>query len=122
MQVHPDDALLMDRYARMQERFEWLGGYEYESMSRKIVQGLGFSEADMDRPVQRFSGGQKTRINLAKALVRRPDYLFWMNRRTISMWICWNGLNHTFYRMVAVSSSCLMTGISWIALQQAFSK
>lgn len=76
MQVHPDDALLMDRYARMQERFEWLGGYEYESMSRKIVQGLGFSEADMDRPVQRFSGGQKTRINLAKALVRRPDYLF----------------------------------------------
>ena len=76
MQAHPDDEGLMNRYARMQERFEWLGGYEYESMSRKIVQGLGFSEADMDRPVQSFSGGQKTRINLAKALVRRPDYLF----------------------------------------------
>ena len=76
MQAHPGDEGLMNRYARMQERFEWLGGYEYESMSRKIVQGLGFSEADMDRPVQRFSGGQKTRINLAKALVRRPDYLF----------------------------------------------
>ena len=68
MQAHPDDEGLMNRYARMQERFEWLGGYEYESMSRKIVQGLGFSEADMDRPVQSFSGGQKTRINLAKAL------------------------------------------------------
>ena len=76
MQAHPDDEGLMNRYARMQERFEWLDGYEYESMSRKIVQGLGFSEADMDRPVQSFSGGQKTRINLAKALVRRPDYLF----------------------------------------------
>jgi len=66
----------MDRYARLQERFEWLGGYEYEAMTRKIVHGLGFSEADMDRPVQDFSGGQKTRVNLAKALVRRPDYLF----------------------------------------------
>lgn len=76
MQSRPDDEGLMNRYARMQERFEWLGGYEYESMSRKIVRGLGFSEADMDRPVQSFSGGQKTRINLAKALVRRPDYLF----------------------------------------------
>lgn len=76
MQAHPNDEALMNRYARMQERFEWLGGYAYESMSRKIVQGLGFTEADMDRPVQSFSGGQKTRINLAKALVRRPDYLF----------------------------------------------
>lgn len=76
MQRQPDDTLLMNRYARLQERFEWLGGYEYEAMSRKIIQGLGFTEEDMDRPVQQFSGGQKTRINLAKALVRRPDYLF----------------------------------------------
>lgn len=76
MQANPEDVVLMNRYAKMQERFEWLGGYEYESMSRKIVQGLGFSEEDMDRPARQFSGGQKTRINLAKALVRRPDYLF----------------------------------------------
>ena len=76
MQSHPDDEGVMNKYARLQERFEWLGGYEYESMSRKIVHGLGFGEEDLDRPVQQFSGGQKTRINLAKALVRRPDYLF----------------------------------------------
>ena len=76
MQSQPDNEELMNRYAHMQERFEWLGGFEYESMSRKIIQGLGFGEDDMDRPVQSFSGGQKTRINLAKALVRRPDYLF----------------------------------------------
>lgn len=76
MRERPQDTELMGRYARMQEKFEWLGGFAYESMSRKIVQGLGFSAADMERPVQEFSGGQKTRINLAKALVRRPDYLF----------------------------------------------
>ena len=80
MQSRPDDEGLMNRYARMQERFEWLGGYEYESMSRKIVRGLGFSEADMNRPVQSFSGGQKTRINWRKpgassglSLPRRTD-------------------------------------------------
>jgi ATP-binding cassette subfamily F protein 3 len=76
MQAEPASQELMNRYAHLQERFEWLGGYEYEAMSRKIVRGLGFTEEDMDRPVQSFSGGQKTRINLAKALVRRPDYLF----------------------------------------------
>ncbi len=76
MQMRPDDEDLMNKYARLQERFEWLGGYEYEAMSRKIVCGLGFGEDDLDRPVRQFSGGQKTRVNLAKALVRRPDYLF----------------------------------------------
>ena len=76
MQREPGSQEAMDRYARLQERFEWLGGYEYEAMTRKIIYGLGFAEADMDRPVQDFSGGQKTRVNLAKALVRRPDYLF----------------------------------------------
>lgn len=67
---------LMTRYSQLQERFEWLGGYEYEAMSRRIIHGLGFSEKDLDRKVDDFSGGQKTRVNLAKALVRRPDYLF----------------------------------------------
>lgn len=76
MQARPDDEDLMNKYARLQERFEWLGGYEYEAMSRKIVSGLGFGADDLDRPVREFSGGQKTRVNLAKALVRRPDYLF----------------------------------------------
>lgn len=59
MRERPQDTELMGRYARMQEKFEWLGGFAYESMSRKIVQGLGFSAADMERPVQEFSGGQK---------------------------------------------------------------
>ncbi len=71
-----EQKLRMERYSRVQERFEWLGGYEYESASRKIMYGLGFRESDLDRPADDFSGGQKTRVNLAKALVRRPDYLF----------------------------------------------
>ncbi len=59
----------------MQERLERLGGYDYEAQSKRIVFGLGFTEADLDTRADAFSGGQKTRINVAKALVRQPDFL-----------------------------------------------
>ena len=52
------------------------GGYDNESTIKKIAYGLGFSEEDMDKNVKEFSGGQKTRICLAKALIRQPDFLF----------------------------------------------
>lgn len=65
----------LDRLARLQERFEYLGGYEYEQQSRRVIYSLGFTDEDLDTPASAFSGGQKTRINVAKALVRRPDFL-----------------------------------------------
>lgn len=70
-----DAEALVEEYGRTEERFSLLGGYEYEAMTRKILSGLGFSEADWDRSIQSFSGGQKVRINLAVALVRHPDFL-----------------------------------------------
>ena len=66
----------MKAYSKVVERFELLGGYDYESRIRRVAFGLGFTEEDFEKNVAHFSGGQKTRINLAKALVRRPDYLF----------------------------------------------
>ena len=67
---------LIETYGRMEERFEFLGGYDYESTTRKILTGLGFSSKDWDRDIHGFSGGQKVRINLAAAFVRHPDFLF----------------------------------------------
>ena len=75
MQMSPNDEELQMRYARLQERFEMLGGFSYEATTRKIIAGLGFGQDDLNRPFQSFSGGQKTRINLAKALVRHPSCL-----------------------------------------------
>ncbi len=66
----------LNRLARLQERMEWLGGYDYEQQSRRIAYSLGFTEEDLKKSADQFSGGQKTRINLAKSLVRRPDFLF----------------------------------------------
>lgn len=66
----------LKRLAYLQERLEWLGGYDYEARSRRIAYGLGFNDEDLTKKASEFSGGQKTRINLAKALVRQPDFLF----------------------------------------------
>jgi len=72
----PEDEGLLKEYAAAVEQFERGGGYAYENAIRKVAFGLGFSEADFDRPVSSFSGGQKTRVSLARALLREPDYLF----------------------------------------------
>ena len=66
----------MQRYTKVVERFERLGGYDFESHIKKVSFGLGFSEEDFSKSVQLFSGGQRTRICLAKALLREPDFLF----------------------------------------------
>ena len=70
------DEETLAAYSRTLNRFESLGGYDYESRLRRIAYGLGFTEEDFQKDVQHFSGGQKTRICLAKALMREPDFLF----------------------------------------------
>lgn len=75
LQENKDDEKLVEQYGHTEERFEFLGGYDYESTTRKILTGLGFSKEDWDRDIHSFSGGQKVRINLAAAFVRHPDFL-----------------------------------------------
>ncbi|WP_418466333.1 ABC-F family ATP-binding cassette domain-containing protein [Dialister succinatiphilus] len=69
------DEKLVEAYGRAEARFEFLGGYDYESTTRKILTGLGFSDDDWDRDIHSFSGGETVRSNLAAAFVRHPDFL-----------------------------------------------
>ncbi|WP_177505837.1 ABC-F family ATP-binding cassette domain-containing protein [Anaerosinus sp.] len=69
-------ASLMKEYAHVVDKFERASGYDYESMIKRVATGLGFTAEDFKKNVNHFSGGQKTRICLAKALIRRPDFLF----------------------------------------------
>lgn len=72
----PDELeKIMVRYSRLVEEYEQAGGYEYESKAKKITKGLGFLEDDFKKDIRFFSGGQKTRLNLAKVLVREPEIL-----------------------------------------------
>ena len=63
-------------YGNLVTRFEAMDGYDFESRIRRVAFGLGFSEAELMKDVRHFSGGQTTRICLAKALLREPDFLF----------------------------------------------
>ena len=76
LETHEASESDLQRLDYLQNRLEWLGGYDYEQKTKRIVYGLGFTDEDLYKPANAFSGGQKTRINLAKALVRSPDVLF----------------------------------------------
>ncbi len=66
---------LMKEYGHLQEKFHQQGGYSYPSRIRGVLKGLGFEEEDYQKKISQFSGGQRTRIALAKLLIREPDIL-----------------------------------------------
>ena len=68
------DALLA-RLGHLQESFEGLDGYAIEGKAKKVLAGLGFSNADMQRPAREFSGGYMMRIALARLLLQKPDLM-----------------------------------------------
>jgi ATP-binding cassette subfamily F protein 3 len=66
---------LLEEYDRLQHRFEAAGGYDFEHRTDEVLSGLGFSLEQFDDRVNLLSGGQKTRVALAKALLADPDLL-----------------------------------------------
>ena len=68
-------AATLRRYSEAQARLEHAGGYDWRDRAASVVRGLGFSDDDLDRPLQTFSGGELTRASLARALASQPDLL-----------------------------------------------
>jgi ATP-binding cassette, subfamily F, member 3 len=77
MQSVSGEALdeLFQEYERLSLHFEVAGGFDVEHRTDEVLMGLGFSGEHMDQPVRTLSGGQKTRVALAKALLADPDLL-----------------------------------------------
>jgi len=67
---------LLRQYGTLRDEYEVAGGFACEAQARKVLYGLGFKEDDFQRPFAGFSGGEKTRISLARALAREQDVLF----------------------------------------------
>ncbi|MCR5588449.1 MAG: ABC-F family ATP-binding cassette domain-containing protein, partial [Bacteroidales bacterium] len=66
---------LLERHNEVTEHLTLLGGSRRQEQAEKVLLGLGFKHTDFDRPVAVFSGGWQMRVELAKLLLRHPDFL-----------------------------------------------
>ena len=77
-EVHDDPAAfrqLSDAYQRLNDRFEAAGGYEWPSRIQGVLAGLGFARGRESQPANLLSGGEKTRLCLARLLLTQPELL-----------------------------------------------
>lgn len=65
----------VDLLSKLQEEFERLDGYTIQSKSEEILEGLGFTTDDLNKPLRLFSGGWRMRVMLAKLLLQKPALL-----------------------------------------------
>ena len=75
MEAGRHDGATLGRYAEAQARLEHAGGYAWRERTAAVIRGLGFADADLDRSLDTFSGGELTRASLARALSGDPDLL-----------------------------------------------
>ena len=65
----------LERYGKLEQRFEHAGGYTYDTTIRQVLTGLGFEESEYQMPLMHLSGGQRTRALLARLLLEAPTLL-----------------------------------------------
>ncbi len=66
---------LVETLTKLQEKFEHLDGYAMQAKAEEVLEGIGFTTADLHRPLQEFSGGWRMRVMLAKLLLEKPSVL-----------------------------------------------
>ena len=66
---------VLDRYSQLQERFELMNGYNWESEMKTVFTKFGFPIEELQKKIGEFSGGQKTRIAFVKLLLSKPEIL-----------------------------------------------
>lgn len=73
--ITPDDKDLIERHHSLQNIIYSKDGYNSDFMIKKMLNGMGFSEEEYQKEVKFLSGGERTRLNLAKLLLENPDIL-----------------------------------------------
>jgi len=75
LEKNSDDEKLLHDYSDRLHEMETLGGYNIHHQTEEVLQGLGFSNNDLQRPFREFSGGWRMRVLLAKMILQQPDLL-----------------------------------------------
>ncbi len=70
-----ETAYAGETIAELHVRLDDIGGYSARARAAALLAGLGFGDAEIERPVREFSGGWRMRLNLAQALISRADLL-----------------------------------------------
>jgi ATP-binding cassette, subfamily F, member 3 len=66
---------LVEKLSKLQEKYDHLGGYTIQSKAEEVLEGIGFTTADLHRPLREFSGGWRMRVMLSKLLLEKPSLL-----------------------------------------------
>src|SRR6185437_16869507 len=69
----PEHDAAIERYTHFETQFNHMQGYDIARRVDAVLHELGFSEADLDKPIKMLSGGQKNRAQLARLLLEGPD-------------------------------------------------
>jgi ATP-binding cassette, subfamily F, member 3 len=115
------DRATLSAYAHAQARLEHAGGYGWRDHAASVVRGLGFPDADLDRPLATFSGGELTRASLARALAGDPDLLLldeptnhldvgsleWLERELVELDVACVVVAHDRWFLEAVTTATL---------------
>jgi ATP-binding cassette, subfamily F, member 3 len=75
METGSHDPVTMRRYSEAVARLEHAGGWDWRERTTAVLRGLGFTDDDLDRRLETFSGGELTRSSLGRALAGDPDLL-----------------------------------------------
>lgn len=70
-----DNPKLVEKFSRLHDEYQILGGYTYKAEMASILSSFGFSETDKKKKLSEFSGGQKTKIAFIKLVLSKPDLL-----------------------------------------------
>jgi len=71
----PEQETLLNLYTDRLHEMDTLDGYNIHHKTEEVLQGLGFANADLNRPFKEFSGGWRMRVLLAKMILQQPDLL-----------------------------------------------
>lgn len=75
LESNPNDKSALNKYERLSNQFEMLGGYNYEHEMYRVLSNFGFEEDVWDQKVGTLSGGERTKVAFAKLLLQKPDLL-----------------------------------------------